>query len=304
MHTKPKYFVGSILLMIIIIYAVPDTYSKGERMMHLSTSNHVMVVPIPDEINLAGEKMPDKQSNRELLSREMQVNSFWHSNTIQLLQKSGRYFPIIEPILESEGVPNDFKYLAVIESGLSQVVSPAGATGIWQMLEATARDYNLEINEQIDERYHITKSTLAACKYLNEAKEKFGSWTLAAASYNMGMAGLQKQLNRQEEQDYYDLLLNEETKRYVYRILAIKYIFQEPRSFGFDLLPTDYLNPWGDVLVSVDSNVSSWGKFAHKYGWSYKELKNHNPWLRDSYLINKYQKRYAISVPQLEPSPK
>ena len=157
----------------------------------------VMVVPIPDDIELAGEKMTDKQSNQELLSREMQVNSFWHSNTIQLLQKSGRYFPIIEPILESEGVPNDFKYLAVIESGLSQVVSPAGATGIWQMLETTARDYNLEVNEQIDERYHIVKSTLAACKYLNEAKKKFGSWTLAAASYNMWMAGLQKQLNRQ-----------------------------------------------------------------------------------------------------------
>ncbi len=176
--TKPKYFIGIMLLVMVIIYAIPDTYSKDERMMHLSTSNHVMVVPIPDDIELAGEKMPDKQSNQELLSREMQVNSFWHSNTIQLLQKSGRYFPIIEPILESEGVPNDFKYLAVIESGLSQVVSPAGATGIWQMLETTARDYNLEVNEQIDERYHIMKSTHAACKYLNEAKRNLvpGLW--------------------------------------------------------------------------------------------------------------------------------
>lgn len=302
--TKPKYFIGIILLLIVIIYAIPDSYSKGERMMHLSTSNHVMVVPIPDDIQLAGEKMPDKQSNQELLSREMQVNSFWHSNTIQLLQKSGRYFPIIEPILESEGVPNDFKYLAVIESGLAQVVSPAGATGIWQMLETTARDYNLEVNEQIDERYHIVKSTLAACKYLNEAKKKFGSWTLAAASYNMGMAGLQKQLKRQEEKNYYDLLLNEETKRYIYRILAIKYIFQEPRSFGFDLFPSDYMKPWDDVLVYIDSSVGSWGNFAHKYGWSYKELKNHNPWLRESYLINKYQKKYGISVPQFESSPK
>ena len=298
---KSKFIVVTLFIGALLIFAIPDTFTRGEKMMHLSTSNHVMVVPLPEEISLAGESMPDNINSRESLSREMQVNSFWHSNTLQMLQRSGRFFPVIELILHEEGIPNDFKYLAVIESGLSPALSPAGAAGLWQLMKGTAIDYGLEVNDQIDERYHIMKATRAACAYLKDAKEKFGSWTLAAASYNMGMAGLQKQLSRQKESNYYDLLLNEETKRYVYRILALKYIFKEPRAYGFDILPNDYFLPWDDQIITIDSNINSWGEFAHLYEWSYKELKIHNPWLRDSYLNNSFQKQYEISVPSKNP---
>ena len=294
------FILSSIILLTILTFAVPGTFTRSERMMHLSTSNHVMVVPLPEEINLAGELMPDISTSREYLSREMQVNSFWHSNTLQLLQKSSRFFPIIESILEDEQVPKDFKYLAVIESGLSPALSPAGAAGLWQIMKGTAMDYGLEVNDEIDERYHVEKATRAACKYLKEAKKRFGSWTMAAASYNMGMAGLQKQLIRQRETNYYDLLLNEETKRYVFRILALKYIFKEPRAYGFDILPSDYYQPWNDRKIPLDSSVESWGEFAHQFGWSYNELKIHNPWLRDAHLTNASEKTYDIHVPLKE----
>jgi len=146
----------------LLIFAIPDTFTRGEKMMHLSTSNHVMVVPLPEEISLAGESMPESIDSRESLSREMQVNSFWHSNTIQMLQRSGRFFPVIESILREEEIPDDFKYLAVIESGLLPALSPAGAAGLWQLMKGTAIDYKLEVNDQIDERYHIIKATRAA----------------------------------------------------------------------------------------------------------------------------------------------
>jgi hypothetical protein len=187
--------------------------------------------------------------------------------------------------------------LAVIESGLAPVVSPAGAAGFWQLMPGTAKELGLTVNDEVDERYHVEKSTRAAAAYLRSAKERFGSWTLAAASYNMGMSGLQRQMDRQAEHQYYDLLLNEETKRYVFRILALKCIMQQPRAYGFDLSPADYDAPWEHRHVPVDSAVSSWGEWAHQFGWSYNELKRHNPWLREAFLSAPQGDTLWIAVP-------
>ena len=201
----------------------------------------VVVAPaIPSHMTLAGEEVPLNDFGvREALDRELIVNTYRHSGTILYMKRASRWFPVIKPILAEEGVPEDFKYLAVIESGLSQVVSPAGASGFWQFLKKTGPEYGLEVSSTVDERYHVEKATRAACLYLKEAYEKFGSWSLAAASYNMGMSGVTKRLKEQGVDNYWDLHLNSETARYVYRILAVKKVLESPASFGFKLRESD-----------------------------------------------------------------
>ena len=296
---RARIFLGLCLLLLVAILAIPDPTTYSERMHFLSEHNHTRLVPLPESLDLAGESVPLTQEDaQQRLSKELLTNSYWHSNTLQILKRSSRYMPELVQLLREEGIPEDFVYLAIIESGLSPVVSPAGAAGFWQLMPGTAEELGLEVNGEIDERYHLEKSTRAAAAYLRNAKERFGTWTLAAASYNMGMAGLQRQMDRQFETDYYDLLLNEETKRYVFRILALKCIMAKPRAYGFDLDPSEYDAPWNDRVVLVDSSVTNWGTWAHQYGWSYNELKRHNPWLRDAQLSNTSGKAYAISVPQ------
>jgi hypothetical protein len=214
-----------------------------------------------------------------------------------LLKRANRYFPVIEPILQKNGIPNDFKYLAVAESGLMQTVSPSKAAGIWQILEGTAREYGLEVNSEVDERYHIEKSTEAACRYLNKGYGKYGSWTMAAASYNYGQNGMDKQIDRQQGDSYYNMVLGEETGRYVYRILAIKVIFENPRKYGFFLDSSDLYPPFKYSEISVDTSISSISDFARQFDTNYKMLKLFNPWLRESYLNNKAGKRYRIKIP-------
>ena len=215
-----------------------------------------------------------------------------------LQKRAKKYFPIIEQILKENNIPDDFKYLALIESGLENVTSPAGAKGFWQILKSTGREYGLEVNDGIDERYHLEKSTHAACKFLNSAYQKFGSWTLAAASYNMGKSGIQRQLNRQKQNDYYDLILNQETSRYVFRILAIKEILENPRKYGFNLIKSDYYQAIECKEVRVDTTVSNLADFAQLHGINYKVLKLHNPWLRQAYLPNKSRREYFIKIPK------
>ena len=215
-----------------------------------------------------------------------------------LLKSAHKYFPIIEPILLEYEVPDDFKYLALIESGLENVISPAGATGFWQIMRETAKEFGMEVNSEIDERYHLEKSTILACKFLSKAKEKFGSWTLAAAAYNMGRAGLQKQINRQKVNTYYDLLLNNETSRYVFRILAVKDIVENPKKYGFHLREKDLYDHAPTYTVSVDTTVNHWANFAHQHDINYKILKRYNPWLRQNYLTNSKRKVYKIDIPQ------
>lgn len=253
---------------------------------------------LPKAMDFASEKAPLNIADvSERLDRELIINANLHSTTTLILKRANRVFPIIEPILKKNGIPDDFKYLAVIESGLVNVVSPAGARGVWQFMPQTAKEYGMEVNEIVDERYHLEKSTQAACDYLKAAKNKFGNWTLAAASYNGGMAGISKQIERQGVSDYYDLLLTEETSRYVFRILALKEIMKNPEKYGFALPNEQLYFPIETKQISVDSTVTNLATFAKKQGVNYKVLKIHNPWLRDTKLENKTKKVYTIDIP-------
>ena len=252
----------------------------------------------PTEVDFAGENMPlEIPDVRERFDRELLVNANLHASTILIIKRANRVFKIIEPILEKNGVPNDFKYLAVIESSLINAVSPSGARGVWQFMPATAMEIGLEVNECVDERYHLEKSTEAACKFLLAAKEKFGSWTLAAASYNGGITGVNKQIEIQKVSNYYDLLLNEETSRYVFRILALKEIMKAPHKFGFEIPKQDLYELYPTHKIEIDSTVNNLADFAIDQGVNYKILKLYNPWLRDTKLDNRARKKYLIELP-------
>ena len=252
----------------------------------------------PVEIDFAGEKVPLQIDDvKERFDRELIVNANLHSSTIIILKRANRAFPIIEPILAKYGVPDDFKYLAVIESALVNATSSAGAKGVWQFMPATAKEKGMEVTEVVDERYDLIKSTEAACIYLLKAKEKFGNWTLAAASYNGGMTGVQNKLDEQRVSSYYDVLLTDETARYVFRILALKEIMKNPTMYGFDLSQKELYKGLQTKTVMVDSTINNLADFAISQGINYKILKIHNPWLRDRKLLNPNKKVYQIEIP-------
>ncbi|MDX1542923.1 MAG: transglycosylase SLT domain-containing protein [Christiangramia sp.] len=265
----------------------------------VADSYRIEALPMPENLSFAGEGVPLEDPDvYERMDRELLVNTYWQSNALLLMKRAHKYFPVIEEVLKEEGVPEDFKYLAVIESGLTQAVSPARAIGFWQILEGTGKEYGLEINDNVDERYHIEKSTRVASDYLKKAKARFGSWTLAAASYNAGQYGIDKQLERQKVSDYYDLLLGEETGRYVFRILAVKEIMNHPEKYGFNFDEDDLYQPIPVNKVKVDTVVKDFPDFAEKFGINYKILKVHNPWLRDDHLKNASRKTYYIDIPE------
>jgi hypothetical protein len=215
-----------------------------------------------------------------------------------LLKRANKYFPTIEKILKEEGVPTDLKYLSVIESGLENAISPAGAKGFWQIMRTTGKEYGLEVNSNVDERYHIAFSTQMAAQYLKKAKDKFGSWTLAAASYNRGMSGIQRNLNAQKVESYFDLLLGKETSRYVFRILAVKEIIENPSKYGYVFDDTDLYYSVPVRYHGLDTAISNLTSFAQKMGVNYKVLKIHNPWLLQNHLNNKSRKYYEIAIPE------
>ena len=250
------------------------------------------------KMDFAGEEVPTLMADvQERLDKEMITNMNYHTNTTLVIKRANKVFPIIEPILAKYGVPDDFKYLAVIESSLVNAVSPAGARGVWQFMPATAKEKGMEVSDEVDERYHLEKSTEAACKYLLGAKEKFGSWTLAAASYNGGMGGISKKMEEQQVDNYYDLLLTEETSRYVFRILALKEIMSQSEKYGFKI-PNEalYYNVPTRKIV-IDSSITDLAQFAKTQGVNYKILKIHNPWLRDKKLTVTTGKKYEIEIP-------
>lgn len=252
----------------------------------------------PASIDFAGEKTPlHLYDVKERFDRELLVNANLDASTLLIIKRANRAFPIIEPILAKYGVPDDFKYLAVIESGLVNAVSPAGARGVWQFMPATAAEFNLEVSTTVDERYHLEKSTEAACKYLLGAKNKFGSWTLAAASYNGGITGVNRQIEFQKVNDYYDLLLTDETARYVFRILALKEIMKNPSLYGFSVTPEEMYQNLPMKKVVVTTTIPDLATFAQENGINYKILKTHNPWLRDRMLTNTAGKSYEIEIP-------
>jgi hypothetical protein len=259
----------------------------------------VFGVEIPSDAAFAGEPMPlDLFDVREALDRELLSNTYFHSQTIRLIKLSNRYFPMIEPILKEYGLPDDFKYLAVAESGLEQVVSPAKAVGFWQLLRGTAAEYGLEVNDEVDERYDIEKSTGVACQYMLESYEKYGNWTMTAASYNAGRRGVDRQIERQKTENYYDLLLNDETERYLFRLMAFKLIFEDPDSYGITLSENELYSPIPYEVVEVSGPVEDFADFAAEHHTNYKILKYLNPWLRDNRLTNSAGKTYAIKIPE------
>lgn len=257
------------------------------------------VIPdFPEKLDFAGEEVPLHIPDvKERLDRELVINEYMHGSTILILKRANKFFPIIEPILKKNNIPEDFKYLCVIESSLMNATSSAGAKGFWQFMPQTAKEKGMIVNDLVDERYHVEKATEAACSYLTSAKEKFGSWTLAAASYNGGMNGLQKQIEFQEVTNYYDLLLVEETSRYVFRILALKEIMSNPEKYGYVLPKEALYRVIPTKKIEVDSTISNLATFAKTQGINYKELKLYNPWLRDRKLDNPEKRKYILEIP-------
>ena len=301
-HTSYIILTGIIILLLVNMfsYSKTDEVEKDPQYQKEINKHYYVYAPIvPKEIDFAGEDMPVENFDvRESLDYEILKTIFWHSETILYLKRANRYFPIIEPILKKNGVPDDFKYLCVTESGLRNAVSPAGAEGYWQFLESTGKSYGLVINSEVDERYDLAKSTQAACDYLKDAKRKFGSWTFAAASYNAGQGRISKSLASQKVESFYDLRLNTETSRYVYRIVAYKLIFQNPRNYGFIYRDEELYPQINTQVVEVDSTINSLIDFALNYSTNYKIIKMLNPWLRSDMLTNKSGKTYYIHIPK------
>lgn len=289
---------SGMIIASVFTYATVNEAEDGIQKQKFKDNYNIYSLPIPEQVTFAGEEIPLQEAHvRESFDRELLVNTYWQSQTLLFIKRSARYFPTIERILKEEGVPEDFKYLPLIESGFTHVTSPAGAVSYWQLMEGTAQDLGLEVNRAVDERYHLEKSTRAACAYLKEAYQKFGSWTLAAASYNLGINGLEKQLERQRGNSYFDLNLNSETARYVYRLLAVKEILSDPETYGFQVREKDRYQPIPTFTVKVDTALSHVEYLNNKYGINYRILKFHNPWLRMEYLPAKAGKTYEIEIP-------
>lgn len=281
-----------------------QTYVPESVVVPEAPIQSVFAVPVPASLSFAGEDVPlEVYYVREYLDRDLIVNTYFHSSTVLMMKRANRWFPMIERILAEYGVPEDFKYLALIESGLENVTSPAGAGGFWQFLKHTAREYGLEVNSGIDERDNPEKSTIAACKYLLKSYERFGNWTLVAAAYNAGNRRIAQEISRQKTDNYYELLLNQETARYVFRILAVKTIFENPQQYGFHLAPDELYPPLQTETITVNQTVNNLIDFAISHGTNYKTLKILNPWLKQDYLPNKSRRTYHLQIPLRETTP-
>jgi hypothetical protein len=296
------FALGGLILGFFFFTLLTSSTEEGaeDEAVEASFRDEYKVIPviIPESMDFAGEAVPLSEIDiRERLDRELTVNTYWQSQTLLSLKKAHRWFPVISPILEEEGVPQDFKYLALIESGLDNIVSPAGAAGFWQILKSTATEGGLRLDEEVDERYHLEKATRFACKYLKTAKEKFGTWTAAAASYNMGMNGYQRQVDSQGSSNYYNLFLNSETSRYVFRILAAKAIVSHPEKYGFYLRNKDLYPTLETFSLRLDTSITDVYQFALQSGINYKLLRRYNPWIRGKKLSVSTGDSLIISLP-------
>lgn len=294
---------GSLLILGLLAFKYFTFSTELEKednhyQKYVNQHYKVFALEIPDSLLFLGEKVPlEMEDIKERYDRELLVNAYWQSQTLLFYKRANKFFPIIEPILKENNVPDDLKYLAIAESGLMNVVSPAGAAGYWQFLKKTGIEYDLEVNSEVDERYNIERSTQAFCKYMKDAHDHFGNWTLAAASYNMGIAGLQKQITRQNVSNYYDLLLNEETGRYIFRLISIREILTNPTKYGFYFRPQDLYPVIDYKVVELNTPVKDFALYAQEEGINYKILKVLNPWLRQDFLTNSSGKTYQIKIP-------
>lgn len=289
-----NYFVDAP---VNIFANTPNECAGTKWICETDSTQSVSPVSVEGELFFAGERVPlEDPEVRERLERELQLNAYWHSNTLMAMKMSNRYFGMLDKVLAENGVPADFKYLALIESNFRNDVSPAGAVGFWQMVKATAQIYDLEINDEVDERYNIEKSTVAACKYLLNAKNSLGNWTIAAASYNLGIAGMNQRVKDQKTNNFYEMYFNPETSRYIFRMLAMKIIFSNPRRAGFYVKPEELYQPYKYKVVEVDSAIPNIADFAAQYHIMYKHIKILNTWLRDAQLTNHAHKKYEVKI--------
>ena len=289
----------SILALKFLTSSTDEELENSEYQRLFNKKYSVFALNIPDELAFAEEEVPiDDYDIRQRFDRELLSNTYFQSNTLLLFKRANRWFPLIERILKEKNIPDDFKYLTLTESNLMHVVSPKGARGYWQLMESTAKDHGLEVNSEVDERYNVEKSTSVACLFLKRAHDIFGNWTLAAAAYNMGVEGVKKQLRKQRTSNYYDLLLNKETARYIFRILAIKEIISNPEKYGFHFRKKDLYPEVPVYTLTIDSGIGNLAEFALQQKVNYKILKIFNPWLRKNSLSNKEKKTYKIQLPQ------
>lgn len=295
------YFILIGLLTLIVIglfLLLKDNKSANNVSFRGHSKYQIYALDLPTEISFAGERCPlERQDIAERFDRELHVNTYWRSNTLLLMKRINRWFPMIERVFKSEGIPDDFKYVAIAETMLQNLESPAGAGGFWQLLPTTATELGLEVNDEVDERYDQLKATYAAAKYLKRAKKRFGSWTNVAASYNRGMNGYQRALKKQKVNNFYDLKLNNETARYVFRILAFKEIIENPEKYKFHIKRKQYYPDVKTNKIKIDSSISSLVDFAQQNGITYKTLRLHNPWIKDYRLSNPNRKTYTFLIP-------
>ena len=298
---KKSFLFFTVLSGMMLITAKFSPVIAQPSAVNLSTPITVSL-DIPSSIEFCGKKISlERYDMRERFDREQLAFMYMHSTSLQLIKRANRFFPIIEPILKANGIPDDFKYLAVVESALDvRALSPMKAAGIWQFMDDTGKRYGLEINSEVDERYHVEKSTVAACKYLKEAYGKYGDWATAASSYNAGIQKISSEQDRQSVSSSFDMQLVSETSRYVFRILAAKRFLENPQKFGFYLKKEHLYHDIRTDEVKVSGSVADWSEWAKQYGITYSQLKDFNVWLRDRGLTNKTGKTYIISIPRKE----
>lgn len=300
---KPVRFLSIVVIVFTTFLFINAMHeSDADPVSDPVTNTHknykVKALKLPENLNFAGERVPlEIPDIKERMDRELLVNTYWQSNGLLLIKRANKYFPVLEPLLKKHGLPDDFKFLALAESGFIDETSNVGAAGMWHFMKETGKEYGLEINSNVDERYDIEKATAVAAEYLKKSKEKFGSWTLAAASYNAGNYGVSSRLEAQKVDNYYDALLPDETERYVFRILALKEIMNNPEKYGFVFEKEDLYTLPKTTTVKVDTAIANIALFAKRFGTNYKELKIHNPWLRENKLNNKSGKVYEIKIP-------
>jgi membrane-bound lytic murein transglycosylase D len=298
-----KYLSSFAILMVLLtvmqLFTFSTSIDEEKYKQNFKDRYQVFALDLPQEINFAGEEVPLNDIDvYERMDRELLINTYWQTQTILAHKRANRWFPVIIPILQRNGIPEDFKYIPLIETGFTNATSPRGAVGFWQFMEGTAKELGLEVNNMVDERYHVEKATQAACTYFKQLHDEFGSWTMAAAAYNIGLTGLKTQVIRQKNNSYYDLLLNEETSRYVFRLLSMKEIFEHPEDYGYHIRKRDLYKQIPTYTVKVDTAVTDFALFAQSMKINYKVLKSFNPWLREAYLDNPANKMYYIQIPK------
>lgn len=289
-------FVAGIIFTMLIFLSYT---SKKSLTSFFELPQQIKSVNLNKPFDFAGEPMPVNEDTRERLDRELSVNAYWQSTTLLHLKLANKYLPVVERILAENGIPDDFKYLAIAESGLRNVTSSASAKGYWQFMKPAATEMGLEISEDVDERLHIEKSSKAACNYIKQLHRRFGNWTNVAGAYNVGPTAFARTLEEQKESNYYDVNINDETSRYLFRIIAIKEIVKNPQDFGYFVDDTEKYNlNFNLKTISITTSIPSLADFAHQQGITYRILKFYNPWLINNKLTVAPGKEYLIKVPQ------